>query len=75
MGDVKTKSVPPLWDHQLKALEKLKNKPGFALFMDPGTGKTRVIAEELNNIIHKHPKVLIICPPAYLLRSKQKTNC
>lgn len=72
MGDVKTKSVPPLWDHQKKALEKLKNKPGFALFMDPGTGKTRVIAEELNNIIHKHPKVLIICPPVVINQWKQE---
>lgn len=72
MGDAKTKTVPPLWGHQVKALEKLKYTHGFALFMDPGTGKTRVIAERLENIIAKHPKVLIICPPVVIRQWREE---
>lgn len=54
--------IPPLWAHQRNAIEKAENK--FALFFDPGTGKTRTAIEILNatfrNFCLRH--VLIFAP-------------
>ena len=36
---------PDLWLHQRAAVEKFADLPAFALFMDMGTGKTRVLIE------------------------------
>jgi len=36
------KEVPKHYDHQLDALQKIKDLPFFALFMEQGTGKSKV---------------------------------
>ncbi|MCK9327783.1 MAG: DEAD/DEAH box helicase, partial [Bacteroidales bacterium] len=52
------------WQHQQNAYEKLqtnlREKPGFALFMDMGTGKSKVVIDYLNN--SENNMILILCP-------------
>ena len=52
------------WAHQQLAYEKLQTnlteKPGFALFMDMGTGKSKVVIDYLNN--SENNMILILCP-------------
>ncbi len=38
-------NAPPPWDHQLKCLKLSWNKPYFALLLEYGTGKTRIIID------------------------------
>lgn len=40
---IKAMTLPPLWNHQREAIERASNR--FALFFDPGTGKTRTAIE------------------------------
>lgn len=49
-----------LYEHQTKAIEHIKNRKVFALYMDMGTGKTRTIIEywKLRNI----KRVIYFCP-------------
>ena len=35
------------YDHQREALETMFNKPAFALFAEQGTGKSKVIVDEI----------------------------
>ena len=44
---------PLLWQHQLAALGKSEAAPVFALFMDPRTGKTRVIIENAHWLVRE----------------------
>lgn len=41
----KMKTIKPLYEHQIRAEEFIKDKPYFALFMEQGTGKSRVIVD------------------------------
>ena len=48
------------WNHQCAAYNFSKNKKSVALFMDMGTGKSKVAIDLLNNLEVK--KILIVCP-------------
>jgi SNF2 family DNA or RNA helicase len=53
--------APPLWNHQKEALLHVdRTKGGVGLFMDMGTGKSRVVVEYLNR--NHVSLVLILCP-------------
>lgn len=53
--------APPLWNHQKEALRHVdRAKGGVGLFMDMGTGKSRVVVEYLNR--NHVSRVLILCP-------------
>jgi hypothetical protein len=41
---------PPLYPHQLRALAQMRLRPTFGLFMEQGTGKTRVIVDRLGEL-------------------------
>src|ERR1019366_5242885 len=41
-------NVPP-YEHQKKAIGLCLNRPSFALFMEMGTGKTKVIVDIMGN--------------------------
>lgn len=47
------KSVPPLYDHQSEALEFVEDLRQFALFMEQGTGKSKVIVEQSNRLFSR----------------------
>lgn len=48
----------PLWSHQKQALEWLKDRKTGALFMEMGTGKSRIIIEHIKQM--GFPSVLIV---------------
>jgi SNF2 family DNA or RNA helicase len=51
----------PLWEHQKKAIERAVRSLGrFALFFDPGCGKTRTALEIFN--FSKERKIIILAP-------------
>jgi len=50
----------PCWDHQRAAFWFSKNKKSAALYMDMGTGKSKVTIDILNN--QEAGQVLIVCP-------------
>lgn len=58
MVKIKTK----LYGYQKKAVRKALKKKGFALFMEPGTGKTLVSLYLLAKRLKKIKFVLVICP-------------
>lgn len=78
MEDATTRSA--LWEHQIKALEKIrlleeKKSFGFGLFMSPGTGKTRVMVEQIRDIFNRRKcyiRTLIICPPVVIKQWKEE---
>lgn len=42
-----TSAAPyPRWDHQQRALDRMRGRRGFALFMDMRTGKSKVVLDE-----------------------------
>lgn len=49
--------TPPLWKHQADALARFEELPGFGLFADMGTGKTRVPIEWHNR--HRPARTLV----------------
>jgi SNF2 family DNA or RNA helicase len=53
-----TKTEP--WQHQREAYWFIQNKPAAALFMDMGTGKSKVVVDDCNN--HHYRRILILCP-------------
>jgi SNF2 family DNA or RNA helicase len=52
------------YDHQQKALEESFDKPYYGLFMEMGTGKTKVLLDTVGILHHNHKieGVLIIAP-------------
>ena len=48
MGEYKFKTKP--YDHQLKALEKSWDKEYYGLFMEMGTGKSKVLIDEIASL-------------------------
>lgn len=56
------------YKHQLVALDALHGQEFFALFMEMGTGKTKVIIDELYACAKEHPgyRVLILAPRTVL---------
>lgn len=53
-----TTATPPLWPHQERALEFLRDKPGAMLAMEMGTGKTRIAIEHLERLDARRTLVL-----------------
>lgn len=51
-------NLPPLWDHQIKAIDEAKNRDFYGLFCDPGTGKTRTMLEILRGKFNHHKTLL-----------------
>lgn len=43
---MRTKQVPALFSHQLRALQFIQGRRFFALFMEQGTGKSKIIVEQ-----------------------------
>lgn len=72
--------MKPLWQHQQDALTRIRrscqgNWFGFGLFMSPGTGKTRVIVEQIRYLCNekkKYLKILILCPPVVIKQWKEE---
>lgn len=63
------KEIPPLWKHQVEAIELGKKTPDIALLMDMGVGKTRTALEVLRYRMNENKKILrtlIIGPSAVL---------
>lgn len=54
-----------LKDYQEKVLGKLQSHPSYALFLEQGLGKTRIILEEIKD--EKPGFVLVICPKSLIL--------
>lgn len=50
----------PSWEHQLQAYHFSKDLHAGALFMDMGTGKSKVVIDIIN--YRGHSKVLVVCP-------------
>lgn len=53
-------SLPPLWQHQERAVNQCEPRPGSLLHMGLGTGKTRVAVELLDR--WGADRALVICP-------------
>jgi len=62
MGEYKFKTKP--YDHQLKALEKSWDKEYYGLFMEMGTGKSKVLIDEIASLYMrgKITAALIVAP-------------
>jgi len=60
------KNVPKLYQHQIDALKFIEDKSIFALFMEMGTGKTKIIIERAHDLFVKGKIncVIIISPNA-----------
>lgn len=57
--------LPPLWEHQKKALENAKGLDYYALFFETGTGKSRTLIELLEQKCKEEKRLLktvILCP-------------
>lgn len=50
----------PSWAHQKRAFQFAKNLPAVGLFMEMGSGKTKVAVDLITNRNHK--RVLVVCP-------------
>ena len=61
---IETPDIPnailPAWEHQKQAFWTAYQKDHFALFMDMGTGKSKVTIDLINNKPYKN--ILIVCP-------------
>jgi len=63
------KTPPPLWEHQVRAIDRAKYCDDLALFWEMGVGKTRCIIEILKQKFNAHNetlRTLILCPPVVL---------
>jgi SNF2 family DNA or RNA helicase len=53
-------SGTPSWTHQKRAFQFAKNLPAVGLFMEMGSGKTKVAVDLITNRDHK--RTLVVCP-------------
>jgi SNF2 family DNA or RNA helicase len=68
-------SIAPLWKHQQDALKACQNVPSFALFFDPGTGKTRTAIEavkEKSRQSGRTLRVLVLTPQVVTFNWKKE---
>ena len=58
------KQIPESYYHQTEALEFIRDKPVFALFMEQGTGKTKVVIMKSEELYSKGliDRILIVSP-------------
>ena len=63
--------LPPLWPHQVEAIERAKDLSEFALLFHPGTGKTRTVLELIRYHYNKEKRILptLIFAPVITLRN------
>jgi len=61
--------IPPLWEHQKKAVDLCLEQKRFGLFFEMGTGKTRTMVEVIKRI---QGKVIIFAPPIVLQNWKDE---
>lgn len=64
-----------LWKHQEEAIERAKLVPNFALFFQPGCGKTATAIHIIRgkfNAQKRHMRTLIFAPPIVLLNWKRE---
>ena len=63
------KEPPPLWAHQIRAIDLGKKEPFVALLMDMGVGKSRTALEILRARMNENKKILrtLIVGPAAVL--------
>ena len=67
--------VKDLWQHQKDAIKRAQEFDYFALFFDPGTGKTATTVNILRDKFNKHKRVLptlILAPPVVLTNWKNE---
>ena len=50
--------LPPLWKHQIEAIERAKERDDFALFFSTGTGKSRTLLEILRHKYNTNKRIL-----------------
>jgi len=62
MNSFLTRTKP--WKHQIEAYRRAYNKPAYGLFMDMGTGKTKVAIDIIVN--RNHNLTLVVCPTSVL---------
>ena len=62
------------YKHQLDALEKAWDKPYYAFFMDMGTGKSKVLIDNISMLYDKGEidSALIIAPKVYIEIGNEK---
>ena len=53
------------WTHQKRAFQFAKNLPAVGLFMDMGSGKTKVAVDLITNRGHK--RTLVVCPKSAMV--------
>lgn len=67
--------ITPLWKHQRDAVEVAKGFPNYALFWEPGCGKSAVAVNILRHKYAEHGgilKTLVACPPIIINVWKQQ---
>ena len=70
MSGLNFKTKP--YAHQLKALEQAYNKEYYAFFMEMGTGKSKVLIDEIANYyLEKKIDSAIIIAPKGIVTGKQ----
>jgi SNF2 family DNA or RNA helicase len=54
----KREELPPLWEHQIKGIERAEHLDYFGFFFEVGTGKSRALIETCESKYAVHGKVL-----------------
>ena len=47
-------NITPLWEHQQRAVDFARDKPGSMLAMEMGTGKSKVLIDDITDIIEAY---------------------
>ena len=67
--------LPELWEHQKEVARRAKEFDYFALFLEPGVGKTAAAIAILREKYEKHRMImptLILCPPVVISNWKRE---
>lgn len=70
-------NIPELWAHQKNIVEKARPYKHFALFAEPGTGKTATTISILREVYSSHKRLLptlIFCPPVVISNWKREIS-
>lgn len=70
-------NIPELWEHQKGIVEKARPYKHFALFAEPGTGKTATTISILREVYSEHKRLLptlIFCPPVVISNWKREIS-
>lgn len=75
MEDQTANKMPPLWEHQRKAVEKSQTEPYLGLFWEVGVGKSRATIDIIRHRCAAHNKllkILVLSPKITLLNWKRE---